>query len=82
MLFVPWLNTTNTWPGLEFIKRTKCTVVIGHLEIAGFQFENVGTAPQAGRLSTRLMRVRAESLHKFHITHLTMVRCVVKPFPR
>jgi len=43
MLFIPWLNSTNMGPGLDMIKRSKCTVAIGHLEIAGFKFDRSTT---------------------------------------
>ena len=36
VLIVPWLNPTNIEQGLEMISKSKCSVIFGHLEIAGF----------------------------------------------
>jgi DNA repair exonuclease SbcCD nuclease subunit len=41
MLFVPWLNPTNTAPALDFIGRSTCEIVIGHLELAGFHYDRL-----------------------------------------
>jgi DNA repair exonuclease SbcCD nuclease subunit len=43
MLFLPWLNSSNMETGLDMIKRSKSSVVMGHLEIAGFNYDRVTT---------------------------------------
>ena len=39
MLFIPWLNPSNMDVGLGLIKKSKCDVLMGHLEIAGFHYD-------------------------------------------
>ncbi len=37
ILFIPWINQENEYDTLMAIKKTKASVVMGHLEISGFQ---------------------------------------------
>jgi hypothetical protein len=34
--FLPWINKTNAEESLAFIKSTKCNILLGHLELKGF----------------------------------------------
>ena len=37
VLFVPWINSENEERTFKHLKKTKCEVVMGHLELNGFQ---------------------------------------------
>ena len=39
VLIVPWLNTNSMIPGMEMIANSKASVLMGHLEIAGFHMD-------------------------------------------
>jgi DNA repair exonuclease SbcCD nuclease subunit len=39
ILLMPWLNPTNMDTGLSMIERSTASVLMGHLEIAGFKFD-------------------------------------------
>ena len=39
ILFVPWLNPSNMATGLELIAKSTASVLMGHLEIAGFHMD-------------------------------------------
>lgn len=39
ILIMPWLNPLNMEPGLEMVKRSKASILMGHLELQGFHYD-------------------------------------------
>ena len=39
ILFIPWMNDENTQTTFEMMDRTKARIVMGHLEISGFEMD-------------------------------------------
>ena len=39
VLLLPWINSENREASVDLIKKTKAQIVLGHLEIAGFEME-------------------------------------------
>lgn len=44
IMLVPWLNTSNMQAGLDAIAASEADVLIGHLEISGFKFDQTQIA--------------------------------------
>lgn len=40
--YVPWVNNENVESTIENIKKSKCKVMMGHLELGGFKFQKNG----------------------------------------
>lgn len=63
---VPWINSGNYQSSIEFLNKTKCQVVFGHFEIAGFEMDR-GNVSHDG-MDTKLFE-RFESVFSGHFHH-------------
>lgn len=63
---VPWINSGNYQSTIEFLKNTKCQVVFGHFEIAGFEMDR-GNVSHDG-LDTKIFE-RFDSVYSGHFHH-------------
>jgi len=64
------------------IARSMGDIRADNREVPIIELPNIRTAPAANALRSVLMRVRPNTLDKSHASHLTIVRCPVKPVCR